>query len=439
LANVAPWDGIDRAASVSPSTAPAPDRSLRLGLSTGSLYPDVATEDAPAAAAANGFVDLEIMLQTAGEYGAGFTRRLAARCRAAGCRVHAVHVWQQLHPLLSPYHRRAAEGLALFDRAIAAAAALDAGVLVWHGPTRAEVTAPDDWDRFLATVAERAAAASAANVTLAIENVSWCALATVRDVSAFAARLEELAPATAIGFAFDPFQAAEAGANPFMILAAMGDRVVDVHLSDLRQGDPTARHLPPGEGDLPWSALLRAIAASYTGPLILEGIVGGDTTRLDRARGVLEPLLTAIAGANPDDPCSGPPPTGLLDGIALFNARQFYACHEVIEHEWHAERRPIRRLYQGILQIGVGFHHALGGNHRGALLLLTDGIEKTARFVPTCLGIETGTLVAESQACLDRLRALGPDQLAAFDPAMIPTIHHSPGTAASLDGVASSP
>ena len=405
-----------------------PDPPLRLGLSTGALYPDVVTEEAPALAAAHGFADLEIMLQTAGEYAPGLQRRLAATCRAAGCRVHAVHVWQELHPLLSPYRRRAAEGLALFDRAIAGAAALGARAIVWHGPKRAEVATPAAWERFLEATAERAAACAAAGLALGLENVSWCALASVRDVTAFAARLPELAPPAHLGFVFDPFQAAEAGANPFMLLAAMGDRVVDVHLSDRRDGDPAARHLPPGDGDLPWPALLRAVAGVYAGPLMVEGIVGGDLARLDIVRERIDPLLRAATRVGAD-PCAGAPPPGVLDGIALFNARRFYACHEAIEHEWHAERRPIRRLYQGILQIGVGFHHALNGNHRGALLLLTDGIAKTADFLPRCLGLDTARLVAESLVCLDRLRELGPDRLAEFDPATIPTMHPAPAPA----------
>ena len=70
-------------------------------------------------------------------------------------------------------------------------------------------------------------------------------------------------------------------------------------------------------------------------------------------------------------------------GIALFNERRFYEQHEVIEHEWHAERGPIRRLYQGILQVGVGFYHALNGNQKGAVLLLTDGVEKLSAAVPS--------------------------------------------------------
>ena len=78
------------------------------------------------------------------------------------------------------------------------------------------------------------------------------------------------------------------------------------------------------------------------------------------------------------------PPARVLEGIRLFNDGEYYECHEVIEHEWHAETRPIRRLYQGILQIGVGFLHIKRGNHTGALLLLNDGIEKTSEFTPAC-------------------------------------------------------
>jgi len=407
---------------------------LRLGLSTGALYP-VPTEAVPALAAKRGLVDLEVMLQTAGEYAPAFARDLAARCGDHGCRVHAVHVWQEFHPLLSPYARRAEEAIALFDLAVEGAATLGARVVVWHGPKRSEVAAPGGWERFLAVADERSRACAAAGLALGVENVSWCALATTREVAAFAARLEELDPERTgrIGFVFDPFQAAEAGQNPFMTLAAMGDRVLDVHLSDIDEADPAGRHLPPGEGDLPWPALLRAIGGAYRGPLMLEGVVGELVARLDKSRALLEPILAEVA-AEAADPCLGAPPAGVLEGIRLFNAGEFYACHEAIEHEWHAERRPVRRLYQGILQIGVGFLHALRGNYRGALLLLADGIAKTAEFAPACRGIEAGRLAVEAQACLDRLRDLGPERLAEFDQASIPRVHLSPGVGEPAGG-----
>jgi sugar phosphate isomerase/epimerase/predicted metal-dependent hydrolase len=395
---------------------------LRLGLSTGALYP-MPTEDVPDAAARAGLFDLEIMLQTPGEYGSGFMLELGERCRAAGCRVHSIHLWQQLHPLLSSYARRAREGRTLFSRAIEGGAELGAKVIVWHGPTRGELQSADDQARFLDAVADRGSACAAVGMRLAIENVSWCALASVRDVLAFAASVKDFDPrAERIGFAFDPFQADEAGANPFMILSAMQGRVFDVHLSDRRENDPTNRHLPPGEGDLPWPALLRAIASVYTGPMMLEGIVGEDIGRIEATRRHLDPILREILEES-RVPCDGNPPPGILEGIRLFNAGEFYECHEAIEHEWHAESRPIRRLYQGILQIGVGFLHAKRGNHTGALLLLRDGIEKTTDFAPVCLGIETGRLIAESQAALENLRELGAERLGEFDFSSVPQIH----------------
>jgi uncharacterized protein len=399
------------------SAAPAP----RLGLSSGALYP-TPTEDAPEIAARHGLFDLEIMLQTRSEYEPSFIRLLGRRCRDAGCRVHAVHVWQQYHPLFAAYARRAADGRDLFDRAIAGAAELGAAVVVWHGASRDELPGPNAAERALPVVAGLGQACAAAGLTLGIENVSWCMLRSVREVGALAARLPELrAAGAAVGFVFDPFQAVEAEANPFMLLAAMGDAIVDVHLSDRREGNAGARHLPPGEGDLMWPALLRAISGAYRGPMMLEGIVGADLSRLDAARAYLEPILAVIA-RDERDPCAGAPPPGVLEGIRLFNEGEFFEAHEAIEPEWHAERRPIRRLYQGILQIGVGFLHARRGNHAGALLLLTDGIEKTSDFIPSCLGIDTARLVRESQNCLDQLRALGPERVADFDQSAVPRV-----------------
>jgi sugar phosphate isomerase/epimerase/predicted metal-dependent hydrolase len=394
---------------------------LRLGLSTGALYP-TPTEDVPDAAARVGLFDLEIMLQTPGEYGVAFIRELSVRCRNVGSRVHAVHLWQQLHPLLSPYARRAREGRTLFARAIDGAVELGAKVIVWHGPKQAEMRTPAAYPHFIDAATDRGAACAAAGLRLAVENVSWCALATVRDILAFSASMKELDPrGERVGFAFDPFQADEAGANPFMVLSAMEDRVFDVHLSDRREADPETRHLSPGEGDLPWPALLRAISGVYSGPLMLEGVVGEDLARIDATRRLLDPMLRDILQES-RSPCEATPPLGLLEGIRLFNEGEYYECHEAIEHEWHAETRPIRRLYQGILQIGVGLLHAQRGNHTGALLLLADGIDKTSEFAPDCLGIDTGRLAAESQAALDHLRELGPERLGEFDSAMAPRV-----------------
>ncbi len=397
--------------------------SLRLALSSGALYPRVQTEEVPFVAAHLGIGDVELLLQTAGEYEATFIRTVAANAASAGVRVHAIHTFQSLHPFFTAYARRTEEARQRFVQAIEAAQALGARAVIWHGATRDEAKEADGWERFLAVTADLAERCHRAGVTLAIENVSWCCVATVRETQALAARLPDLGPPGSVGFAFDPFQAAEAGANPFMLLAAMEGHIVDVHLSDRRAHDSARRHLPPGDGDLPWPALLRAIASSgYAGPLVIEGALGDDPpATMARVRACLEPALRSLSTSA--DVCEGALPPGVLEGIRLFNEGRFYECHEAIEHEWHAERSAVRTLYQGILQIGVGFHHARGGNYRGAVALLRDGIAKVSRFVPRCRGIDTARLVAESQACLDRIVEIGPDRLAAFDWSAVPQVH----------------
>ncbi len=403
-------------------------RSVELAASSGAFFPHVPTEDVPQAAARLGIRTIEVMLQTAGEYAPEFIAVLARNARDAGVRIHAVHTFESLHRMLNPYPRRVAEGRELFRRGIDAAATLGADVLVWHGPTRHEVSSDDGWERFIALSGELAKECGQAGVTLGIENVSRCALSQVRHVVTFAKRLGEIGSPEEIGFVFDPFQAAEAGANPFMMLAAMGNRIVDVHISDYREHDPSQRHLPPGDGDLPWPALVRAIAGSgYSGPIMIEGPLGHGDEVMERIRQRFNPLIRSVFPFSPDEhrhegDQESTLPDGVLEGIALFNQRRFFEQHEVIEHEWHAERGSIRRLYQGILQIGVGFYHALNGNHRGAISLLTDGITKTASFQPEARGVNTAKLVREARACLNQIIALGPDRIGEFDASRIPKI-----------------
>lgn len=402
-------------------------RAVELALSSGAFYPHVATEDVPAAAAALGIQTIEVMLQTRGEYEPEFISQLAANARNAGVRIRAIHTMAHLHPMMDAYPRRAEEGRVMFQQGIDAAAALGAGVIVWHGPRRDLVTTDEGWETFIHLTHDLATACGSAGITLALENVSRCALSQVRHVVRFAKRLGEIGTPKEIGFVFDPFQAAEAGANPFMMLAAMGNRIVDVHISDYSEHNPSARHLPPGNGDLPWPALIRAIAGSgYSGPMMIEGPLGDGDEVITRIRERFNPLIRSVFAFSPDEHRHdvGIPslPDGVRQGIELFNKRRFFEQHEVIEHEWHAERGPIRKLYQGILQIGVGFYHALNGNYRGAVSLLTDGIEKTSGFLPEALGINTEKLVTESQHCLDQILVLGPDRLSNFDASGIPVI-----------------
>ena len=121
-------------------------------------------------------------------------------------------------------------------------------------------------------------------------------------------------------------------------------------------------------------------------------------------------------------PCSDQPSRELIEGIRQFNRHEFFECHETLEALWKAERGPIRDLYQGILQVGVGFYHASRGNYAGAMTTLGRGLHRLQRFEPRCQGVEVGELVREAEAAARELRRLGPERVAELNGRLIPTI-----------------
>jgi predicted metal-dependent hydrolase len=120
--------------------------------------------------------------------------------------------------------------------------------------------------------------------------------------------------------------------------------------------------------------------------------------------------------------CNDPPPAALLAGIAQFNHGEYFECHETLEAIWMREPGPIRRLYQGILQIGVGLYHLRNGNYRGTLNLLASGVAYLEPFAPRCMGVELAPLIAAAQETRARVLALGAPGFRAVDPAAFPPI-----------------
>jgi predicted metal-dependent hydrolase len=108
--------------------------------------------------------------------------------------------------------------------------------------------------------------------------------------------------------------------------------------------------------------------------------------------------------------------------VAMFNAGEFFEQHEVLEELWHAEPGPIRELYQGILQVGVGFHHLGNGNYHGAVALLGRGLARLRTVAPDALGLDVAGLVVAASAAHERILELGPTGLARFDATRIPKI-----------------
>lgn len=121
-------------------------------------------------------------------------------------------------------------------------------------------------------------------------------------------------------------------------------------------------------------------------------------------------------------PCDEPPPPALIEGIAQFNRGEFFEQHETLELLWRAERRDIRYLYQGILQIGVAFHHLRKLNHHGTVYMLTRGSNYLRPFAPSCQRVDVQGLLDAAAAALAEVERLGPSRLDEFDWRLAPRV-----------------
>jgi uncharacterized protein len=133
-------------------------------------------------------------------------------------------------------------------------------------------------------------------------------------------------------------------------------------------------------------------------------------------RDALNPPARNITG------CDEPLPDRLRLGIEQFNAGAYWECHETLEGLWLAEPRPIRALYQGILQIGVAFHHLRDGNYPGAIKMLRRGLPRFNGFPSVCQGVPVTEFAQAARRIHDQLTALGPIRIGEFDLSSLPRI-----------------
>jgi predicted metal-dependent hydrolase len=76
------------------------------------------------------------------------------------------------------------------------------------------------------------------------------------------------------------------------------------------------------------------------------------------------------------------------EGIALFNKRRFFECHETWEIAWKDAEGSERILLQGLIQAAVALLHVERGNPRGARSVYAKARAKLDPLPPVIMGID---------------------------------------------------
>lgn len=223
-----------------------------------------------------------------------------------------------------------------------------------------------------------------------------------------------------------------------LIWGLRADRPIIDQVADLQPG-----LIIIGAADVPlWVADLRSNPATRRIPALAIAADSAEPGDLERARayGVTDGIPEAqfIGGlpgtvegrlrSAPDSAalaagCAGLLPERAREGIAQFNAGQFFEAHETLEHAWNEAEPPVKEVYRAILQVAVAYYQIERGNYRGAHKMFLRLTQWLAPLPGRCQGIDLDALRADAAAARAHLESLGPERIAAFERSLLRPIN----------------
>ncbi len=89
-----------------------------------------------------------------------------------------------------------------------------------------------------------------------------------------------------------------------------------------------------------------------------------------------------------------------LEGITLFNQRQYFGAHEVWEDLWKRASGQDKLFYQGLIQCAISLEHMKRGNAAGARTLFRRCHARMAPLPRTYMGLEIWSLMEATARAL---------------------------------------
>lgn len=235
---------------------------MKLGISTAALYP-LETEKALEFLGEHKIPVTEIFFNSHGELEEEFTDILNSIRLKYNIEINSVHACGSVgepYYLFSGYERRYEETREFYKKYYRAAQKLGAKCLVLHGDSlQGHISFEVYAERLKAMNSD----AAEFGVSVAHENVNRFRMAVPEHVRI----LRELTDDKQT-FTFDVKQALRAGVDPYEMLDAMQERIVNVHISDNKEGYDC---LLPGDGEFDFASLFRKLKSiGYEGPCLIE-------------------------------------------------------------------------------------------------------------------------------------------------------------------------
>lgn len=111
-----------------------------------------------------------------------------------------------------------------------------------------------------------------------------------------------------------------------------------------------------------------------------------------------------------------------IEYIELFNERDFYDCHEVLEELWLDYEGPARKYYQGLIHLASAYLLLLRGKMPGCRARFLSTLKYFADYPDTYMGLHLAPLRENVTLWLERLDACPAGEQVAYRDADVPVL-----------------
>ncbi len=96
-------------------------------------------------------------------------------------------------------------------------------------------------------------------------------------------------------------------------------------------------------------------------------------------------------------------PEKYLEGVRLFNAEDFFECHDVLEELWSETLGEEKKFLQGLIQASVALFHFGNENLGGARKLYESARKNLEPYAPDYMGLNLDEFLASMKHCFQEL------------------------------------
>jgi predicted metal-dependent hydrolase len=93
----------------------------------------------------------------------------------------------------------------------------------------------------------------------------------------------------------------------------------------------------------------------------------------------------------------------LAEGLDLMRRERWFDAHEELETAWREASAEERDFYQGLVHVTVAWHHAAGGNARGAAGQLRKARTRLERYRPSYREVDVERVLGQVEAAEARI------------------------------------